>query len=37
VHEWVVVPVAPHTFKLVDEGIDLRPQVFAFLDKHLKL
>jgi hypothetical protein len=23
--------------KLVEEGIDLRPQVLAFLDKHLKL
>jgi acetyl esterase/lipase len=35
-HELIVVPDAPHTFKLVEEGIDLRPQVFAFLDKHLK-
>lgn len=35
-HELIVVPSAPHTFKLVEDGIDLRPQVFAFLDKHLK-
>lgn len=35
-HQLVIVPDAPHTFKLVEEGIDLRPQVFAFLDKHLK-
>ncbi len=35
-HEMIVVPEGPHTFKLVEDGIDLRPQVFAFLDKHLK-
>lgn len=35
-HQLVIVPEAPHTFKLVEEGIDLRPQVFAFLDKYLK-
>lgn len=34
--ELIIVPDAPHTFKLVEEGIDLRSQVFAFLDKHLK-
>ncbi len=35
-HEMLILPDAPHTFKLVEDGIDLRLQVFAFLDKHLK-
>lgn len=34
-HELIIIPNAPHTFTLADEGRDLRPQVFAFLDKHL--
>jgi len=35
-HELVVVEGAPHTFHLQPKEKDLRPQVLAFLDKHLK-
>jgi hypothetical protein len=32
----VIVEGAPHTFHLQPKEKDLRPQVLAFLDKHLK-
>jgi acetyl esterase/lipase len=35
-HELVIVEGAPHTFHLQPKEKDLRPQVLAFLDKHLK-
>jgi acetyl esterase/lipase len=35
-HELVVVEGAPHSFHLQPKEKDLRPQVLAFLDKHLK-
>ena len=35
-HELVVLEGAPHTFHLQPKEKDLRPQVLAFLDKHLK-
>jgi len=34
-HQLLVVPDGPHTFYLESEKLDLRPQVFAFLEKHL--
>ena len=34
--EFVVVPDGPHTYNLSPKQKDLRPAVFAFLDKHLK-
>jgi acetyl esterase/lipase len=34
-HELVIVPGGPHTFYLESEKLDLRPQVFGFLKKHL--
>ena len=34
--EFVCVPGAPHTFDLQPRQKDLRPNVFAFLDKHLR-
>ena len=34
--EFVRVPGAPHTFDLQPKQQDLRPLVFAFLDKHLR-
>lgn len=35
-HELVLVEGAPHTFHFQPKQRDLRPVVFAFLDKHLK-
>jgi acetyl esterase/lipase len=35
-HEFIVVTNAPHTFNLMPTQKDLRPEVFGFLDKHLK-
>jgi len=34
-HQFLVVPDGPHTFYLESEKLDLRLQVFAFLEKHL--
>jgi len=34
-HHLLVVPGGPHTFYLESKKLDLRPQVFAFLEKHL--
>jgi acetyl esterase/lipase len=34
--EYVSIPGAPHTFDLQPKQKDLRPLVFAFLDKHLR-
>jgi acetyl esterase/lipase len=34
-HQLIVVPGAPHTFYVVSQSLDLRPQLFAFLGKHL--
>ena len=34
-HELIVVPGGPHTFHVESKSLDLRPQLFAFLGKHL--
>ena len=36
-HELVIVPDAPHTFNLQPNQRDLRPLVFQFFEKHLKV
>ncbi len=35
-HEMDIIPGAPHTFTLQPKQKDLRPQVLAFFDQHLK-
>jgi acetyl esterase/lipase len=34
-HQLLIVPGGPHTFYLESKELDLRPEVFAFLKKHL--